>query len=456
MAARLFFSFGLLSTVVLGSPPETAIAARAFDCSPGSETGLKPECWAQLNVSDYITKWLAENGTKADCDNLGFAQCFLAFNGYGGRTCDTLTRDTCAAFETAGVDAAYSSPQQFYTLWNIYAISQFFNQFSEALWNGHTLAADTIGDIVATVSPSTDPEVPSNLLWTSISGGFWMAAVGAFANPLLAGVATGMAVVTGMSSFFMSSVAGSSNSRFITLGEIGSSLAQLIIDYQGSLEGALKELQGNSTLFLAATEPGGFSQRAVTSLNLQSTELYHDLQLYILSLSLKANGIVSTRSTGVNALDYAPDTNGAVSCPGLGPAGNCYQFWIDPDTGDSYALHNPKDWKNDYVDVLNKIHDKNWANLSEIFKVEDCQGKDPSFDGKTKVTCLASHGFCEWDYVDQDTVTKSRTANKQFTNCDNDKSWGTLCDWMNGGLVMPEAYLGPLFKFQEPAWCREH
>ncbi|OHF01706.1 hypothetical protein CORC01_02897 [Colletotrichum orchidophilum] len=456
MATRLLLLVGLLRTAVLASSPDVALAARAFDCSPGSATGLKPECWAQLNVSDYITKWLAENGTKADCASLGFAQCYLAFNGYGGRTCDTLTRDTCAAFETAGVDGAYSSPQQFYTLWNIYAISQFFNQFSEALWNGHSLAADTIGDIVATVSPSTDPQVPSSLLWTAISGGFWMAAVGAFANPLLAGIATGMAVVTGMSSSFMTSVAGSSNSRFITLGQIGSSLAQLIIDYQGSLENALKELQGNSTLFLAATEPGAFSQRAVTSLNLQSTELYHDLQLYILSLSLKANGIVSTRSTGVNALDYAPDTNGAVSCPGLGPAGNCYQFWIDPDTGDSYALHNPNDWKNDYVDALNKIHDKGWANLSEIFKVEDCQGKDPSFDGKTKVTCLASHGFCEWDYVNQDTVTKSRTADKQFTNCDNDHTWGYTCDWMNGGLVLPEAYLGPIFKFQEPAWCREH
>ncbi|KAI8163565.1 hypothetical protein K4K49_012997 [Colletotrichum sp. SAR 10_70] len=457
MAFRSFLTVGLLVAAVAAiSPDDVLVTRQTLDCSPDSETGLKPECWAQLNVTDYITKWIAENGTKADCDNLGFAQCFLAFNGYGGRTCDTLTRDTCGAFETAGVAANYYSPQQFYTLWNIYAISQFFNQFSEALWNGHSLAADTIGDIVATVSPSTDPQVPSTLLWTSISGGFWMAAVGAFANPLLAGVATGMAVVTGMSSFFMTSVSGSSNSRFITLGKIGSELAQLVIDYQGSLENALKELQHNSTLFIAATEPGGFSQRAVTSLNLQATELYHDLQLFVLSQALKANGIVSARSTNVNALDFAPQTNGHISCPGLGPAGNCYQFWIDPDTGSSYALHNPKEWKNDYVDVLNKIHDKSWANLSEIFKVEDCQGKDPSFDGTSKVTCLASHGWCEYAYDGQTTVTESRTANKQFTNCNNDKSWGTLCNWMSGGLVLPVSYLGPLLKLGELAWCREY
>ncbi|GKT66183.1 hypothetical protein ColTof4_03073 [Colletotrichum tofieldiae] len=454
MAIWPYLLIALLCTAVFVSSSEGSLVSREFDCSPSSSTGLKPECWTQLNVSDYITKWLAENGTKADCNNLGFAQCFLAFNGYGGRTCDTLTRDTCEGFETIGSDATYQSPQQFYTLWNIYAIYQFFNQFSEALWNGHSLASDTIGDIVATISPSTDPEVPSTLLWTAISGGFWLAAASGV-NPILAEIATGMAVVTGMSSFFMTSVAGSSNARFVTLGQVGSNLAELVIEYQDGLQDALKELQSNSILFLAATKPGGFSQRAVTSLNLEATSLYHDLQLYIISLAFKANGIVSTRSTGVNALDYAPKTNGAISCPGLGPAGNCYQWWIDPGTGNTYALHNPKDYDNNYVDVLNKIHDKGWANLSEIFMVEDCAGKDPSFDGKTKVTCLASHGYCEYNYADQDTVTKSRTANKQFTNCDNDKEWGTLCDWMNGGLVLPESYLGPLLTLSEPAWCRE-
>ncbi|KAK6222072.1 hypothetical protein QIS74_04327 [Colletotrichum tabaci] len=455
MAVRTPLLMGLMCTAAIASSSKTLVAVREIDCSPSSSTGLKSECWAQLNVSSYITNWLAENGTRADCDNLGFAQCFLAFNGYGGRTCDTFSRDTCEGFETMGSEATYSSPQQFYTLWNIYAIYQFFNQYSEALWNGHSLASDTIDDIVATVSPSTDPQVPSTLLWTSISGGFWLAAA-AGVNPVLGLIATGLAVTTGMSSFFMPQKAGSSNARFVTLGQVGSNLAQLVIEYQDSLQDSLKELQSNSTLFIAAAEPGGFSQRAVTSLNFEATTLYHDLQLYILSLAFKANGIVSARSTGVNALDYAPKTNGAISCPGLGPAGNCYQFWVDPDTGNTYALHNPKEYKNTYVDVLNKIHDKGWANLSEIFKVEDCAGKDPSFDGKTRVTCLASHGYCEYNYADQDTVTKSRTANKQFTNCDNDKAWGTLCDWMNGGLVLPVSYLGPLLTLGELAWCREH
>ncbi|KAJ0160967.1 hypothetical protein CTA2_7002 [Colletotrichum tanaceti] len=458
MAIRTPLLMGLMCIAAIASSSKASVAARGFrqfDCSPSSSTGLRGQCWAQLDVSKYIRDWLAENATKADCDTLGFAQCYLEFNGYGGRTCDTLTRDTCAGFETRGDEAElYYSPQQFYTLWNIHAIYQFFNQYSEALWNGHSLAASTIDDIVATVSPSTDPQVPSTLLWTSISGGFWLAAA-AGVNPVLSTIAAGMAVATGMSSFFMPQSPGSSNDRFVTLGKVGSSLAELVKEYQGSLQDSLRELQRDGELFIAAAEPGGFSQRAVTSLNFETETLYHDLQLFILSLSLKANGIVSARSTGVDALEYAPKTNGAVSCPGLGPAGNCNQFWIDPDTRNTYALHNPSDGKNTYVDVLDKIHEKRWANLSEIFKVEDCTGKDPSFDGKTRVTCLASHGYCEYNYADQDTVGELREAKKQFTNCDNDKSWMTLCNWMNGGVVLPQSYLGPLLTQTGPTWCRQ-
>ncbi|TDZ54019.1 hypothetical protein CTRI78_v006597 [Colletotrichum trifolii] len=460
MAVKTLALAGLFCTAALAQWTNTSLAvapaAAELDCSPSSPDGLQPECWKHLNVSDYITKWLAANGTKADCDTLGFAQCFLAFNGYGGRTCNTLSRETCDAFETVGNAAAYTSPQQFYTLWNIYAISQFFNQFSEALWNGHALAADTIGDIVATISPNTDPDVPSTLLWTTISGGFWLVAASGL-NPLFALVATGMAVTTGMSSFFMSSIAGSSNARFITLGQVGSSLAQLIIDYQGSLEKALKELQGNSTLFIAAAEPGGFSARAITSLNIQSEALYHDLQLFILSQALKANGIVSTRSTGVNVLEFAPQTLGSISCPGLGPAGNCYQFWLDPETNNTYALHNPKEYKHDHVDMMNKIYDKKWANLSEIFKVEDCQGKDPSFDGKSKVTCLANHGFCEYNYTNARNPAFGsgfQIASEEFTNCGSDKNWGRPCSSWVSSVMVPMSYLGPLLTY-EYAWCRD-
>jgi hypothetical protein len=33
-----------------------------------------------VEMDKYITEWMAANGTKANCDQLGFAQCFLQFN----------------------------------------------------------------------------------------------------------------------------------------------------------------------------------------------------------------------------------------------------------------------------------------------------------------------------------------------------------------------------------------
>jgi hypothetical protein len=325
---------------------------------------------------------------------------------------------------------------------------QFFNQFSEALSNGASLAGTTIDDIVATVSPPTDASSPSTLLWTAISGGFWMLAAVPL-GPFSALLNTGLAVVTGMSSFFMDSIAGSSTARFILLGDIGSELATLVTEYQTSLENALKELQGNSTLFIAATEPGGFSTRAVTSLNTQSVDIFHDLQLYILSEALKGNNVVSARSTDVIAMDVATNT-GAIYCPSLGPAGNCYQFWVDEEAGNTYALHNTNDWGfDDSTEVLNKIVDSGWANLSEIFKVEDCQGKEPGFDG-TKVSCLATHKYCEWDYASQVSGGKWN----QYTNCDADSKWGTQCSSWSTIYLVPDSYLGPALA-DETLYCRK-
>lgn len=33
-----------------------------------------------VDMNKYITDWVAANGTDANCEALGFAQCFLQFN----------------------------------------------------------------------------------------------------------------------------------------------------------------------------------------------------------------------------------------------------------------------------------------------------------------------------------------------------------------------------------------
>lgn len=255
-----------------------------------------------------------------------------------------------------------------------------------------------------------------------------------------------VAVAFSMTSSLMSTFAGggSSDARFITLAEVGSSLTDLVIQFQQNLATGVQEVQGNHTIFLAMTKDGYLSTRVKSGTIDQTVELFRDLQLYILSAALGANGIVSAKSTGVNALDYAAQA-GTFDCPGLGPAGNCYQYWVDEEAGNTYALHNPYDWTNDYTASLNAIYDGGWANLSEIFRIEDCQGKAPEFNVNTfNMTCLASHKLCEWDYTNQATVAEVRTVDKQWTNCDNDGDWLTLCGSFTSGLQVPPSYLGPL------------
>ncbi|KAM0543615.1 hypothetical protein ACHAPJ_012202 [Fusarium lateritium] len=426
------------------------------DCSPSSPTGLKAECWKALEMDKYITEWIAANGTKANCEELGFAQCYLQFNGYTGLTCNLITSDTCPPFNTKDTEKYYSN-QQFYALWNIYTVYQFFNQYSQALSDGSSLASQTIDSIVAKVAPPVEAVASTSGLMSVIGSTLNVVSMFTGLVPGAEGVAVGF-IRSGLGAAFdLSGKLGqtltatqTANSRFLQLGDVGASLAKLVEQYQKNLLDTVQEVQGNHTIFLAACQDGGFSQRVTTSLTIQASTLYRQLQLFILSNALKANGVVSSRSTGLNALEVAKNTD-AISCDGLSEGGNCNQWWIDAEAGNTYSFHTPDDWQNNHVELTQAIHDNGWADLADVFKVEDCAGKEPEFDPKTLgVTCLATHNWCEWNY--QDTPQASRTES-QFKNCDNDEGWPTLCGSFQNGLQVPESYLGPLL-LTDGLWCK--
>ncbi|KAH8733749.1 hypothetical protein BGZ61DRAFT_514997 [Ilyonectria robusta] len=436
-----------LPLAVSAGPITKAVTARQdVDCSSSSSTGLKAECWAALDMNKYITDWVAANGTDANCEALGFAQCFLQFNGFTGLTCNLITSDTCTPFQTNSPEK-YDSQQQFYALWNIYTIYQFFNQYSQALSNGASLAGQTIDAIVAKVAPPVEAPASTSTLMKVLGSTLNVVSIFTGVVPGASGVAVGF-IRSGLGAAFDLSgklgetlgVTQTADDRFTQLGDIGSSLAGLVEDYQSNLLKTVQEIQGNHTLFLAAAGDGGFSQRVTTSLTIQSSQLYKQLQLFVLSTALKANGIISSRSTGVKVLEFAKET-GDISCEAFSEGGNCNQWWFDEAAGSTYALHNPKDWENTHIDLTFAIVDNGWATLDQIFKIEDCAGKEPTFDTATLgITCMANHNWCEWNYSD------TPRADPQFTNCDNDGEWGTLCGSFQNGIKVPESYLGPMLK----------
>ncbi|KAH7041504.1 uncharacterized protein B0I36DRAFT_312941 [Microdochium trichocladiopsis] len=415
------------------------------DCAPDSPTGLKAECWESLGVDKFIQDWMAANATAADCGNLGFAQCYLQFNGLTTLTCDLITSSTCPPPSSS---VEYSSNQHFYVLWNIYAVYQFFNQYSQAMSNGVGLAGQTVGKIVSAVAPPVEANEPESALLgvlTSTIGivstfaGVIPGGAGTAVNLIAGGISQALEFNKGVSDALLKQTA---NDRFIQLGDISASLAELVADYQLNLLDAVSKIQRDDATFRAACSTGGFSQRITTSLTIQSNELYRQLQLFVLSSTLRANGIVSAKSTGLSALQVATETD-QISCTALSPGGFCNQWWIDNE-GNTYSFHNPGDTANTHVALTAMIVDEGWATLDQVFKVEACAGQKTAFDPATLgLGCIATHGFCEWNY--QPDLAQTR-AQPQFKNCDNDPNWGTLCSSFEERILIPESYLGPILK----------
>lgn len=314
-------------------------------------------------------------------------------------------------------------------LWNIYAVYQFFSQYSQALSNGVGLAAQTVGQIVSAVAPPVESNAPeeellgvltSTLGIVSTFAGVIPGGAASTVNLIASGISAALALNPQVPEALLKQTA---NDRFIQLGDISSSLAKLVADYQLNLLDAVSKIQRDDATFRAACGKGGFSQRITTSLTIQSNELYRQLQLFTLSTTLRANGIVSAKSTGRSALTVATETD-QISCSALSEGGFCNQWFVSAE-GDTYSFHNPADTTNTHADLTALIVKEGWATLDDVFKVDTCAGKAAAFDPATLgLGCVATHGFCEWNY--QPTLAQTR-AEPQFKNCYNDPNWGTLC-----------------------------
>ena len=288
-------------------------------------------------------------------------------------------------------------------LWNIYTVYQFFNQYSTALSNGASLAGQTVGDIVSAVAPPVDSGAQSPSILTILAGSMTFFGhvsglgipgnAGRLPNVIAAGIVLAMVGFTELSDTLLQPPTQTANDEFVQLGQIGSSLANFVTQYQSNILQMVEIIQGNSEIFSTICSTGGFSERVTYTLTDESTVLFQQLQGYILSLALQANGFVVSRSTGISALDVAGQTSN-VNCPSYSSTGNCNQWWFDTDTYTTYALHNPYDPENDHAALTNQIANSGWANLSDLFRVENCTGKDVSFDQNTLgADCVVSFGF---------------------------------------------------------------
>ncbi|KAH9828033.1 hypothetical protein Tdes44962_MAKER02583 [Teratosphaeria destructans] len=452
-----------------------------YDCSPESKDGLQAGCWAHLGMTDYINQWVLEHGREAGIAEKGFAQAYLSWStkGYNGKTCNLITSETCDAPETD--NSKYKNWQQFYTLWNIYAVHQFYNQYSNALSASQPLAASKMAQIVDKISPGVEKFVPTPLWLQTLQAAISWATV--WVGPTLASIEAGFGTAGGIMIF---GVAASSKTpplgvlkqhykqtaetRFQNLATIGSDLAGLVSEHQQQILKEVQAMLDNVESFIALCSPGGFSLRVTLSLTKESTALYKSMELFTISEALNANGMVITKSVGIDPRTVAKDT-GEILCNGFGPAGNCYNWWYDSAHGNTYSFHDPREEPRGFTDLIDYI----WGldivkDMGEIFLTEDCAGKNPDLDSTNlKPTCAVNVKTCEYSTCNSDIDDCCRSSStsaadisfaeydtkysrEQFTNCPSDPHWGDQCSSFANSQVLPASYLGPLLR--KGNYCR--
>ncbi|KAF2766858.1 hypothetical protein EJ03DRAFT_338096 [Teratosphaeria nubilosa] len=419
-------------------------------------------------MTGYIKDWVAENGTEAGIQDVGFAQAYLSWSGKNGRTCNLVASNTCDAPETD--NAAYQNEQQFYTLWNIFAVQQFYAQYSTALSVSQPLASAKLGQIVDHVAPPVEhtvgyPEWFNMLMMGVVWAGFAVVPVsfggaGAILEAQLIGplIVAGLWAVSRTPPFtdIRTGYTQTAEDRFQTLANVDGDLADIVSTYLKQVSDEVKAIQNNVESFIALCEPGGFSVRVTLDLNEQSLALYKSLELFTLAEALTANGVIIAKSTGINPMQVAKDT-GEITCPGFGPAGNCYTWWYDKDNGNTYAFHDTNKLDRDFTDLINWIWDQKLVdNMAEIFANEACAGKtmnatiEPNTTPKT--ICAMNTKNYEYAYKPGDQPDWLHPNNKQFTNCDNDRDYLADCEWFGEQVVLPLSYLGPYL--HHDSYCR--
>ncbi|KAF2768043.1 hypothetical protein EJ03DRAFT_390081 [Teratosphaeria nubilosa] len=406
----------------------------AVDCSPDSKQGLQSKCWKFLNMTGYIREWVAEHGDEEGVKDKGFAQAYLSWSHENTPTCKLITSDTCTQPPSS---AKYENYQQFYTLWNIFAVYQFWNQYYSDLTDSEARASAKLQQIVDKVAPPVEKTLSIPDWYTVFGMGiYWGTTIvsplttlaGARAVPaaaislILNGIWSARAVMP-QGYPKAKEATQTAQSRFGTLADVGGKLADMVEEWQKQVVADVRSMQDNVDAFIALCEPGGFSERVTLSLPDQSTALYKGLELFILAQGMTSNGIVIAKSSGINPMEVASRT-GEIQCPGFGPSGSCNNWWYDP---------------------------KLSTNLAEIFENEACSGKEPSLDAPDlNVLCPFNAKNCEYNY---DRHQKDQKA-KQWKNCDNDPRWMTPCrDDDETVDVLPQSYLGPLL--HKGNYCRQ-
>ncbi|KAI9857639.1 MAG: hypothetical protein M1824_004757 [Vezdaea acicularis] len=268
---------------------------------------------------------------------------------YYEQDCTGIKPDSC----TSAFSKLNLSAEEYYIAWNIYAIATFFTDYWQALETANGLASKKIDAITGVINPPLDTSTPLDSVLLALQAAFSFVILDT--KPIEKAIQSSPSVGT------VIYPPGSSDSRFIQLGQIKEQLSDLINGYQHNVSDAIANIENDVDIFINFASSGSFNSD-LPSMQNQSDTILQALMTMVVSLSLKANKIIVTRSIGIDPRqlerEYADTTYGLaynLGCQDYNALGMCGPWWYDASTNTTYSLDNLDHMDRDYTDLLGTI-----------------------------------------------------------------------------------------------------
>ncbi|KAL8948113.1 MAG: hypothetical protein Q9222_005672 [Ikaeria aurantiellina] len=461
---RALFYFVFVSTVV--AVPQTVDQTAACQ-NPGGPSGVNPSCWEILVLTKYTNDWWAANSTKCNA-NTGFSTCFLQVHNLGLYDCTGIKPNSCPAPAVG----AYT-PQDWYILYNIYAINQVFFSLYSAIGNANTLASERVGAIVELLNPPEKNDV--------------------FIHDLLGALTIGLALIPAPGSVIASTLiktaqqlpgvgtllfpTGTTDTRLSQWATINNELATVVQQYQGNVSEIIPAVNNDVKNFIAFASTGNFSINPLPDLADESDYLLQGLTTFVIGKALDANNIHLDRAAGVDVHDlqvnHASDLAYDTGCgDGYDEHGVCANYWFDAANKNTYTLNSYKNMAKSYHDELVKMF-SNWTTGDLLFGgAARCAAAGGIKDGSlvntiinagaanyVTVDCISSAKVCTYTGLDE-----PLDPQKEYVDCDKQPDFVTKgcsneCGDSSGSTIainVPNGYLGAYTYDFNPSNCVCH
>lgn len=440
-------------------------------------------CWEVLNITGFITDWVAFNQKECDTKTLGFADCFLNLETHAGVNCSAFTGlSQCPSPDASDFQGRKNGAQIYYMAFNIWNIQNWFHTYWLALTGANGLTADNIAAVCRLLHVTEPKSFPWNELLSVlafalglISPSGWGSKIPALGSGLrnvftknqVPGEYLLRAVQNSPTLSRNLLANGQLSKTEVQIGAISSNLESIVSQLETNVQNAVMDAMNSFSLFMDFASDGFFSTQIENINNIQQN-LTQALNTYVVSQSLQDNGVIITRALDTDV--HALATNGTdleydLDCAnGYDEWGMCNVWWYDKENNISYGLESWKDMSLNFTDVLHDLFNTNITTPEMLFlgsqvcanAASGTQGDAPGSNLTTKTgiwnaECIANLKICTWE-------VGVLSQQQEYSDCPGETEFALQgCgDGTDNEALVPISYLGTwLFGGYEGIVCNK-